>query len=122
MELLFGNKLGRKKKTLPSLYIQALLQHKTYMLNRSDILDIGNKNIVSYRIEFMAAIHSPILTSIDHFFANPGLQKCKQKYYFDSTIGKYKVDFHPLRESKIYQYVHVIGSTRRTHPSLFDRL
>jgi hypothetical protein len=30
------------------------------------------------------------------------LQTSKQKYYFDSTVGKYKVDFHPLRESKIY--------------------
>jgi hypothetical protein len=28
-------------------------------LDRSDILDIGNKNIVLYRIEFMPAIHRP---------------------------------------------------------------
>jgi hypothetical protein len=33
-------------------------------------------------------------------------------YYFDSTIGKYRVDFHPLKESKMCQYVHVIGSAR----------
>jgi hypothetical protein len=36
------------------------------------------------------------------------LQTRKQKYSFDSTIGKYKVDFHPLRESKMCKYV--IGS------------
>jgi hypothetical protein len=36
-------------------------QHETYILNRSDILDIGNKNIVSYRIKFMPTIHSPII-------------------------------------------------------------
>jgi hypothetical protein len=33
------------------------------------------------------------------------LQTRKQKYYFDSTIGKYKVDFHPRRESKLCQYI-----------------
>jgi hypothetical protein len=36
------------------------------------------------------------------------LQTCKQKYYLDSTIGNFNVDFHPLRESKMCQYV--IGS------------
>jgi hypothetical protein len=30
------------------------------------------------------------------------LQTRKQKYYFNSTIGKYKVDFHPLRENRKY--------------------
>jgi hypothetical protein len=42
-----------------SFFITTLPQNKGYILNRSDILDIGNKNIVSFHIEFMPAIHSP---------------------------------------------------------------
>jgi hypothetical protein len=45
------------------------------------------------------------------------LQTRKQKYYFDSTIGKYKVDFHLSRESKMS-----ICNRFRVLPSLFDRL
>jgi hypothetical protein len=30
------------------------------------------------------------------------LQTRKQIYYFNSAIGKYKVDFHPLRENRKY--------------------
>jgi hypothetical protein len=41
------------------------------------------------------------------------LQTRKQKYCFDSTIGKYKVDFHLPRESKMCQYV--IGSAHTPH-------
>jgi hypothetical protein len=41
-----------------SLYL-SITEHKPYVLDRSDKLDIGNKNIVLYRIEFMPAIHSP---------------------------------------------------------------
>jgi hypothetical protein len=37
----------------------------------------------------------------------------KQKYYFDSTIGEYKFDFHPLRESKMCQYVIGYAHTPR---------
>jgi hypothetical protein len=33
--------------------------------------------------------------------------KRKQKYYFDSTIDEYKVDFYPLKDSKMCQYVIV---------------
>jgi hypothetical protein len=53
MGLLFGNKFGRKNP--PS----SLYEHKAYVLNRSNILDIANKIIVLYRIEFMPVIHSP---------------------------------------------------------------
>jgi hypothetical protein len=34
-------------------------EHEAYVLDRYDILDIGNKNIVLYRIEIMPAIHRP---------------------------------------------------------------
>jgi hypothetical protein len=59
-------------------FIKSLSQHETWVLNRSDVLDIGNKNIVLYRIEFMQAIHSPI----DH----------KYKNHFNVSIGIYKHD------------------------------
>jgi hypothetical protein len=55
--VIFGNKLLKKSYTFS--FIWALSQHKTWVLNRSDILDIGNTNIVLYRIKFMQAIHSP---------------------------------------------------------------
>ena len=57
MGLLFGNEFGQKKPP-SSLYV-SITEHKAYVLDRSNILDIGNKNIVLYRIEFMTAIHSP---------------------------------------------------------------
>jgi hypothetical protein len=53
--------LGEKlveKNTHSSLNL-SITEHKAYVLDRSDILDIGNKNIVLYRIEFMMAIHRP---------------------------------------------------------------
>jgi hypothetical protein len=53
-----GNRFGLEKKNPPSLYLSST-EHKAYVLDRSDILDIGNKNIVLYRIEFMPAIHRP---------------------------------------------------------------
>jgi hypothetical protein len=41
-----------------SLYL-SITEHEGYVLDRSNILDIGNKNIVLYRIEFKPAIHRP---------------------------------------------------------------
>jgi hypothetical protein len=46
------------EKTLPPLYL-SITEREAYILDRSDILDIGNKNIVLYRIEFKPAIHRP---------------------------------------------------------------
>jgi hypothetical protein len=48
-----------EKKNLPSSLYLSITEHKAYVLDRFDILDIGNKNIVLYRIEFMPAIHRP---------------------------------------------------------------
>jgi hypothetical protein len=55
--LLFGNKFGRKNP--PSSLYLSITEHEAYVLDRSDILDIGNKDIVLYLIEFMLAIHRP---------------------------------------------------------------
>jgi hypothetical protein len=46
-------------KALPPLY-PSITEHEAYVSNISDILNIGNKSIILYRIEFMPAIHMPI--------------------------------------------------------------
>jgi hypothetical protein len=55
-----GKKMVEKRTLLLSIYISNT-EHKAYVLDRSDILDIGNKNIiiVLYRIESMPAIRRP---------------------------------------------------------------
>jgi hypothetical protein len=50
-------KFGRKNPPF-SLYL-SITEHEAYVLDRSDILDIGNKNIALYCIEFMPVIHRP---------------------------------------------------------------
>jgi hypothetical protein len=56
------------------------------VLDRFDILDIGNKNIASYRIEFMPAIHSPISYHGRHWYtkeaALPKAISAKHSYVF----------------------------------------
>jgi hypothetical protein len=47
------------EKNPPSFLYLSITEHKANVLDRSDILNIGNKNIVLYRIEFMPAIHGP---------------------------------------------------------------
>jgi hypothetical protein len=57
MGLSFGNKFGRNNP--PSSLYLSITERKAYVLDRSDVLDIGNENIILYRIEFMPAIHRP---------------------------------------------------------------
>jgi hypothetical protein len=54
-----GKYLVEKKPPSILSIFKHYTDHKAYVLDRSDILDIGNKNIVLYRIEFMPAIHRP---------------------------------------------------------------
>jgi hypothetical protein len=53
------------------------------VLKRSDILDIGNKNIVSYSIEFMLTIHSPSMWP-----AASSMSICPQKFYMYTELCK----------------------------------
>jgi hypothetical protein len=49
------------RKNPPSSLYLSIIEHEAYILDRSDILNTGNKNIVLYCIEFMPAMHRPTL-------------------------------------------------------------
>jgi hypothetical protein len=79
------------EKNPPSSLYVSITEHEAYVLDRSDILDIGNRNIVLYRIEFMPTIHRPKDERVKNFDTNKHKCPIRGKFQRWPSSSKPKV-------------------------------
>jgi hypothetical protein len=89
-----------EKNSSSSLYL-SITEQKAYVLDISNILDIGNKNIVLYRIEFMPAIHRPTYGTVKpNFEPNLSAKRSSLKPCYSKTS--------PMTPDFIYDFLTLL--------------